>query len=323
MKVKLIYNPVSGNGTFKNYLDYVIDRFQRKGFQIEPYRTNKKKSIDKVISSINQSEYKKILVAGGDGTINEVVNALLKYNINLPLGIFPVGTSNDYAKYFNLPDSIDELVEILLRDNYTFSDVGLFNERYFINVASLGCIIDVSHKTNTEFKNILGVLAYYINGISKLPKIKPVRIRLKSKELNFEGDILFMLMMNGRSAGGFSKIAPFASINDGLLEVIIFKKCSVHKLITLFLSVINGEHISNSNVIHFKTNEMTIDSDSDINTDIDGEKGPSFPLDIKVFPQKVKIITRLNNEDECSPQKTYSFDEVKKTLEQISAGVFS
>jgi len=291
MKVKLIYNPVSGNGTFKNSLDYVIERFQRKGMQIEPYRTNKRKSIDSLLSSINENEYKKILVAGGDGTINQVVNALVKYNINLPIGIFPAGTANDYANYFNLPNSIREIVEILLKDNFTYSDVGIFNDKYFINVASIGNIIDISQKTNTEFKNSLGVLAYYINGISEIPKLKPVNVRIRSKERNLEGEILFMLVMNGKSAGGFNKIAPFASINDGLLEVLIFKKCPIHELIALLISVINGDHINSSNVIHFKTQEILVDSDDDISTDIDGEKGHTFPINIKVIPKKIKIIT--------------------------------
>ncbi|MGE5328498.1 MAG: YegS/Rv2252/BmrU family lipid kinase [Deltaproteobacteria bacterium] len=291
MKVKLIYNPVAGSGTFKNYLDYIIDRFQRKGLQVEPYRTNKKKSLDKVLSLMNQNEYEKILVAGGDGTINQAVNAIIKNNIDLPLGIFPVGTSNDYAKYFNIPNSVEKAVDIFIKDNYSYSDVGLFNEKYFINVASLGGIIDTSHKTNSEFKNILGVLAYYINGISNLPKLKPISVRIISKEKNFEGEIFFMLIMNGKSAGGFNKIAPSASVNDGLLEVIVFKKCQIHELIHLFITVINGEHVKNSNVIHFKTNEMKIDCDSDVSTDIDGEKGPPFPINIKVVPNKIKVLT--------------------------------
>ena len=321
MKVKLIYNPVSGNGTFVNNLDYIIEKFQKKGYQMEPYRTSKKKTIDEMLTSMNADEYKKILVAGGDGTINQVINGLIKYNINLPLGIFPVGTANDYAQSFNLPNSIEEIVEILLRDNYTYSDVGLVNDKYFVNVASLGHIIDISQKTNTIFKNSLGVLAYYINGISELPKIKPVNIQIKSNQVNFEGEILFMLIMNGKSAGGFNKIAPLASINDGLFEVIIFKNCSVYELLYLLLAVISGAHINNQNVIHFKTDELIVDTDKKVSTDIDGEKGSSFPLNIKILPKKLKIITRVNSEEGYIQQENYNFEDIKKAVEQISAGI--
>ena len=318
MKVKLIYNPVSGNGTFKNYLDYIIEKFQKKGLQIEPYRTSKKKTLDAMFSSMNQAEYEKILVAGGDGTVNQVINDLLRYDINLPLGIFPVGTANDYAQCFNLPNSIEKITEIFLRDNYTYSDVGLVNDRYFVNVASLGYIIEIGQKTNTGFKNSLGVLAYYINGISEMHKLKPVNIKINSKQINFEGEILFMLIMNGKSAGGFNKIAPLASINDGLLEVIVFKNCPIYELIYLLLAVLSGDHINNTNVIHFKTDELVVDTDNDVSTDVDGEKGASFPLNIKVIPKKLKIITRINNEDGCTPQRNYNFEELRKTFDQIS-----
>ncbi|AOT71095.1 YegS/Rv2252/BmrU family lipid kinase [Geosporobacter ferrireducens] len=291
MKVKLIYNPVSGHGRFKNHLDYIIEKFQEAGLQIEPFRTGKKEELDKMISLMNEKEYSKVLVAGGDGTINQVVNCLLKYNITLPLGIFPVGTANDYAQYFNLPHEIEEIVEILLGDHYTLSDIGLVNERYFINVASLGVLIDISQRTNTELKNSLGVLAYYLNGIGELSKIKPVQIRVNSEMLNYDGEILFMLIMNGKSAGGFNKIAPCASINDGLLDIFIFKKCPIYELAPLLLAVINGEHINNLNVIHFKTKELTVDTKNDVGTDLDGEEGPLFPLKVTVIPKKLKIIT--------------------------------
>ena len=291
MKVKLIYNPVSGNGTFKNHLDYIIEKFQQNGFQIEPFRTGKKEELDKMLSLMNEEEYKKVLVAGGDGTINQVVNSLLKYNITLPLGIFPVGTANDYAQNFNLPHEIEEIVEILLGDRYTLSDIGLVNERYFINVASLGVLIDISQRTNTGLKNSLGVLAYYLNGIGELPKLKPVHIQVNSKSLNYDGEILFMLIMNGKSAGGFNKIAPLALINDGLLDVFIFKKCPIYELAPLLLSVINGEHVNNPNVIHFKTEDLTVNTENEVGTDLDGEEGPTFPLKITVIPKRLKIIT--------------------------------
>ncbi|MTI49331.1 YegS/Rv2252/BmrU family lipid kinase [Sporosalibacterium faouarense] len=323
MKIKLIYNPISGDGTFKNYLDHMLDRFQSKSFEVEFYRTSNDQSLDSMIAKINEEEYQKIIVAGGDGTINKVVNGLIKYNINIPLGIIPVGTSNGYAQYFNLPNIVEENAEILLRNNYTYSDIGCINNEYFVNVASLGRLIDISQKVGVETKNSMGVMAYYLKGITELPKLRAFNIIIKSKELKYKGKILFMLIMNGKSAGGFSNIAPSASINDGVLEVFIFKKCPIYKMVSLFLAVINGEHVNNPSVIHFRTNRLFVDSDADVSTDLDGEKGPGFPLNIRVAKQKIKIITRYNNEDKRSPKKNYSFYDVKKVFGQLSKGVVS
>lgn len=319
MKVLLIYNPISGNRSFKNHLDYVIKKFQEKDLQIIPYRISRKETLDKIISRINESEYKKILIAGGDGTINQVVNGLLKYDINLPIGIFPVGTANDYAQYFNLPKSIKEITEINLGDNYTYCDVGLVNDKYFINVASLGFLIDVSQKINTRFKNNLGVLAYYLKGIGELPNLRPINVKVSSKEVNFHDEIYFMLIMNGKSAGGFKKIAPFSSINDGLLDVLIFKKCQSYELIPLMLQVVNGEHTDNPHVIYFQTDELTVDCDREVGTDLDGEKGSSFPLNIKNISKKLKINTKTNHEEGFSTERTSeqisveSINDVKRT----------
>jgi len=323
MKVLLIYNPISGNKVFRNHLDYVIEKFQQNGFQIIPYRISNTGTIDGMLSKIDENEYKKILIAGGDGTINRVVNKLLKYNINLPVSIFPVGTANDYAQYFNLPKTIEEMTEIALRDNYTYCDVGLVNDKYFINVASLGFLIDISQKTDTNFKNNVGILAYYLKGIEELPNLKPINVKVISKELSLDEEMYFMLIMNGKSAGGFKKIAPFSSINDGLLDVFIFKKCPPYELVPLMLKVVNGEHLNSPHVIYFQTDELTVDCDREVGTDLDGEKGPSFPLNIKTIPNKLKINTRTNNEDGFSSERAFSFYDVKNAFEQISKGVIN
>lgn len=323
MKVLLIYNPISGNRVFRDYLDYVIEKFQEKGFQIIPYRISNKDTVDRILSGIDENEYKKILIAGGDGTINRIVNKLIKYDINLPIGIFPVGTANDYATYLNLPKNIEEMTEIVLRDNYTYCDVGLANDKYFINVASLGFLIDISQKTDTKFKNNVGVLAYYLKGLEELPNLKPINIRVTSKEVNFDGEIYFMLIMNGKSAGGFKKIAPFSSLSDGLLEVFIFKKCPSIELVPLMLKVVNGDHINSSHVVYFQADELIVDCDEEVGTDLDGEKGSGFPLNIKVIPKKLKINTRTNNEDGFSDERSFSFYDVKNAFDQISKGVIN
>lgn len=299
IKVKLIYNPSSGNGNFKNHLDYIIDRFQQREMQIEPYRISKKESMDRMLIHLKdrEKEYNRILIAGGDGTLHQVFNGLLKYDIDLPVGIIPAGTANDYARYLNLPNTMEALIDILLEDHYILSDVGLMNGKYFINVASVGSLIDISQKTKPELKNNLGILAYYIHGISELVNLKSFFIKITSKQMSYEGEIYFMILMNGKSAGGFHKIAPKASICDGLLEVVVFKKCPVYEFASLLLSVLQGEHIHNEHVMYFKTDEISITCDEKVGTDLDGEAGASFPLKVQVIPNKLKILTPISEKE--------------------------
>jgi len=278
-------------------------------------------AMDERLSTINPDKYKKILIAGGDGTINQVVNVMQKYKIDLPISIFPVGTANDFAQYFNIPRTIEDMTEIALRENYTACDIGKVNDQYFVNVASLGFLIDISQKTDRKFKNNLGVLAYYLKGIEELPNLKPFHIQVESNVTNYEGEIFFMLIMNGKSAGGFKKIAPFASMSDGLFDVFVFKKCPVIEIMPLMLKVVNGEHVDSPHVIFFQTNTLTINCDHHVGTDLDGEKGSGFPLNLKVISNRLRINTLVNNEDGFPEERNLSFYDVKKAFGNISRGL--
>lgn len=295
MKILLVYNPFAGNGTFKNHLDGILEKVQNKGAYLTPYRISSPEALENMIATIDINSFGKIWIAGGDGTIHQVINLLIKYHSQIPIGVYPVGTANDFAYYFNFPDKIDEMTDILLQDNYTDCDIGVANDHYFLNVASLGFLIDVSQKTPVAIKRSFGVLAYYLKGVEEVSKLRPVSVRIRSQEANRDEEVYFILIMNGKSAGGFKKIAPLASMSDGLLDVYIFKKCPVLELLPLVIKVANGEHADSPYVDYFQTKALTIDCDEWVGTDLDGEKGFDFPLKVTVEPRMVKIITRLQD----------------------------
>lgn len=298
-KVLLIYNPNSGNGLFKNNLDRILEMFQDRRMLVIPVRTDDPDYLDTILREVQKYQFSKIIAAGGDGTINVVVNAMLNNGIDLPLAIFPAGTANDFAYYFDIPHDIEGMVEIALGENYTWTDVGKINDRYFINVAAMGFLVDVSQKTDPEMKNTLGVMSYYIKGLSEVPKLQPISVKIESAEHSATEHMYFMLVMNGKSAGGFKRIGAHAEINDGFLDVILFREMPVTELPGLLVNFIQGQHTENKNVLYFKTKWMRVESDSKIGTDIDGEKGDDFPLEIECLQKKIKINT-LRSEMEGS-----------------------
>ena len=214
-KVLLFYNPNSGNGLFKNNLDRIIEKIQDKGYQVVPVRAGRGMPIEQAFGEINEGMYRQVIVAGGDGTINICVNAMMKYDINLPLGIFPTGTANDFAYYLELPDNIDSMVDIAMGECYTYADVGICNEKHFVNVAAIGNMVDVSQKTDPNLKNTLGIFSYYLKGFTEVANLKALPIKLTHDEGEYECEMFFMLVMNGMSAGGFKKLSPESEINDG------------------------------------------------------------------------------------------------------------
>lgn len=288
-KVKLIYNPYSGENLILSKLDEIINIHQQAGLTIVPYRIRKECSIEGAFHDIRPGEYEYILVAGGDGTVDSVVNAMAKQGISLPIGILPVGTANDFSKFLGIPFDIEEACKKIINSTVTTVDLGNINDKYFVNVASTGLFTDVSQKTDVNLKNTIGKLAYYLKGLEELPNFRPLKVKIKSTEMDFEGNMYLMLIFNGKTAGNFN-LATKADASDGMLDVIVFKAVQVYELIPLFIKVLKGEHLDSDKVIYFKTDKLHVECDEDIVTDIDGEKGPDFPLDIKCIKGGLKIL---------------------------------
>ena len=298
-KVILFYNPTAGNGMFKNNLDKIIDRYQNAGYTVIPLRASKQRGINEFLAELDhdtyQEEYAQILAAGGDGTINVCVNAMITNDIDLPLAIMPAGTANDFAYSFNIPNEIDGMLDIALGGNYTYSDVGIVNGRYFINVAAIGQVVDVSQKTDPALKNSIGVLAYYLKGLSEVPSLKPIKVKITTDEKVYREKMYFMVLMNGKSAGGFKKISPNSEVNDGSLDVMLFRNMTFAEMPSLFIKILHGKHPESKKVLHLQTSRLTLESEVDLPTDIDGEHGQTLPLNFSVLHNRLKISTLEDN----------------------------
>ena len=291
-KVLLFYNPHSGNGLFKNNLDHIIKRFQEHDLVIVPVRAAEGLQIRHVLKTMHPHEYRQIIAAGGDGTINICVNAMIENDINLPLAIFPAGTANDFAYYFDIPNDIDGMIDIALGTSYTNADVGKVNNRHFVNVAAMGALISVSQKTDATMKNSLGVMAYYLKGLTEIRNITSEHVKLITPETTYEEDMYFMVVMNGKSAGGFRKLSPETEINDNKLDVVLFREMPLLEMGPLLFDVMQGRHSENKNVLTFSTDKLRIESESDIATDIDGEKGEKFPLEFSLLHNRLQVFTK-------------------------------
>lgn len=287
-KAKLIYNPYSGERVILSDLDKVISTHQSRGYQIVPFRIDKDLPLEEAFNE-DMSQYSHVIVAGGDGTVDSVVNEMKSRNIDIPIGILPVGTANDFAKFLGIPHTVEEACIQILESEPKEVDLGMINEKYFVNVASTGLFTDVSQKTDVNLKNTIGKLAYYIKGIEQLPNFRKLKVDIKSEEFNYDGTMYLMLVFNGQTAGNF-KVATRADLNDGLLDVVVFKAIPILEFVPLFMKMLKGEHLEDPRVIYFKTNSIHIECHEDIVTDIDGEKGPNFPLDIKCVKDGLRVL---------------------------------
>lgn len=287
-KVRLIYNPFSGENAILSQLDNIMRMHQEKGYQVVPYRIERDKDIYECFDILDDN-YKYILVAGGDGTVDSVVNVMMERKINLPIAILPVGTANDFGKFLQIPNNIEDALERILSSEPKALDLGKINDKYFINVASTGLFTDVSQKTDVNLKNTIGKLAYYLKGLESLPSFRKLKVKLTSKEIQYDGEMYLILVFNGQTAGNF-KLASRADVADGYLDVIMIKAVQVFEILPLFIKILRGEHLDSDKVIYFKTQDILIESNEDIATDIDGEKGPDFPLHIQCIKGGIKVL---------------------------------
>lgn len=288
-KVKFIYNPYSGENSILTEIDKVLQTYQKNGYSVVPYRLDKEYGkADDAFFDIEEN-YDHVLIAGGDGTVDIVINSMKKNHVDIPVGILPSGTANDFAKFIGMPSNIEVACEQIINSEVKSVDLGKVNNEYFVNVASTGLFTDISQKTDINLKNTIGKLAYYLKGIEQIPNFRNLKVRVSSNEKVFDGDMYLMLVFNGQTAGNIN-FAYKAMIDDGFLDVIIIKTSTPIDIINLLLSMLKGEHLEGCpGLIYFKTDKLLIESTEDIVTDIDGERGPDFPLEISCMKNELKI----------------------------------
>lgn len=292
-KIKLIYNPAAGDKSFTSYLDKFLKTFQAAGFKVDIFRSMEPGDFGKGLANIDDS-FEAIIVAGGDGSASEMLNLLQKRKIDLPLGIIPAGTANDFSSFLGMTQSIEQSFKRILEWNIKTIDIGKVNDKYFLNVCVGGIISQISHGTETDMKNRLGKAAYYLQGLKELPKIKSMELKIEGSEELIEGDFLGFFIFNSKDAGGFKNIAKLASIDDGLFDLLAVKTGNILKLSSAAADLFNGKEIKNDNLIYLQDNYLKItikNNEKKQYSNIDGEKGPEFPLEIKLIPSAQKVFT--------------------------------
>ncbi|MDY3827758.1 MAG: YegS/Rv2252/BmrU family lipid kinase [Clostridium sp.] len=286
-KVRLIYNPYSGENVILRELDRVVKMHQEKGYEVVPYRIQRDRSIDEALDDIEG--YKYILVSGGDGTVDSVVNAMKRKNVDLPIGILPLGTANDFAKFLGIPNKVEDALERILKFNPKPIDLGKVNDKYFVNVASTGLLTDVSQKTDVNLKNTIGKLAYYLKGLEEIPNFRKLKVKITTDEMVYDDTMYLILVFNGQTAGNL-RLATIAEVDDGYLDLIIIKAVQLYEILPLFIKILKGDHLDSKKVVYVKTKKIRIETDEEIVTDIDGEKGPDFPLDIECIKGGINVL---------------------------------
>ena len=291
MRIRFIINPSSGREKSRETMISVSKFLLEDGHEISARYTNKK---DDAISYANEAVkdgVDRIVVIGGDGTVNEVVAGIVGQESKIPLTIIPCGTTNDFAKYMGLCKFNYEVFESIVGDEFKDIDVGLCNGRYFINVGAVGILTNVAHNTPKSLKSVLGRSAYVLKALTEISpeNLKPMNMKVEAAEFSRELKAFLFLISNTKSIGGFDKMAPLASVKDGKLDCIIVEEMPIVDLISCFMKIKAGEHINHDKVIYFQSDDVKISCDQEVELDVDGEYFGDLPAHFSVLPGAIRL----------------------------------
>ena len=238
------------------------------------YPTQSYRDAYRKVSEYDSDEYDLVVCSGGDGTIDEVVTGMMQRDKRDPIGYIPTGTTNDFANSLHIPKGLLRAADNAVNGTLFPCDVGKFNDDIFVYIAAFGLFTDVSYQTKQEMKNVLGHLAYVLEGTKRLFNVPSYRIKVTHDGETLEDEFIFGLVTNSRSVGGFrNMIGKQVVFDDGLFEVTLIKTPKNPLALQEIVASLLIEQVDTKHMYSFKTGRITFESLEEIPWTLDGEFG--------------------------------------------------
>lgn len=268
-------------------LRHLVSWVRAKGHELEPRVTWEAGDATSLAREAARRGVDAVIAAGGDGTVNEVLNGLA--GTDTPLGIIPVGTANDFARQAGLPMDPDHAMDVILRRKPRRVDTISLNGRRFLNVSVGGLGAEATAETPVGAKEQLGALAYALTGVRKLADLVPGRARFTAPGLALDVEFFVFAVGNARASGGGALLAPRARVDDGLLDLCVVESCTRAELARLALRMKRGDHLGMDGVHYAQVPSLTIQATAPLAVNVDGEPGIERELQYVVNPGELLI----------------------------------
>ena len=291
-KVLFIVNPKSGKGSIRSKLLDIVDIFVKAGFDLTLYISQSAGDARAKAKEV-EGRYELVICSGGDGTLDEVISGMMECEKRSAIGYIPCGSTNDFAHSLKIPTSMTKAAEHIAAWKEFPCDIGRFNDDYFVYIAAFGLFTDVSYETSQDVKNVLGHLAYILEGMKKLTEIKSYPMKVESEEMTVEGNFLFGMVTNSTSVGGFREITgKHVHLDDGVFEVTLIKTPqNILELNEIIQAVIAGKSENNKYFYQFRSSHVKFTSESPVAWTQDGEFGGYHEVvDVKNDKQALSLL---------------------------------
>lgn len=285
-------NPCAGTKKANKYLTDILVLFGSNGYNNTVYMTEAAGDAKKYAKA-NAKNFDLVVAIGGDGTFNEVVSGVLKSGADVEIGYIPAGSTNDFANSLKLSKNILKAAGDIMEGTARPIDIGSFNGRNFSYVASFGAFTEVSYTTPQNVKNILGHLAYALEGVKDIANLKSKHLRFVADGALIEDDFIFGAICNSTSVGGIIGLDPkVVDLSDGLFELLLIRLPKDILELNEILVALSSKKYNTKMVTFLSAKNITIETEEDINWTLDGEfaYGESL-IKVKNLNQAIKFIT--------------------------------
>ena len=285
-KAMLIINPTSGGEKALDYKEKLENKAKEYFEYIETKITEKAKDATAFAEEASKENYEAVIVFGGDGTVNEVISGIAEKDYIPKLGIIPGGTGNLITKLLEISQDIDEAIDQLDFNKTNSIDIGKANKSYFGYIFSVGSLPEAIHNVEIEDKTKYGVLAYAINTIKSVIKDEVFNIKIETENGNYEGEASQVLVL---LSNYYADKKIFEENKDGYANILILKNASIISKLSLIPDLLKGDIVENDNIEYIKAKDITISSDTKLESDIDGDQSDDLPVKITVLGNHIEI----------------------------------
>ena len=285
-KAMLIINPTSGGEKALDYKEKLENKAKEYFEYVETKITEKAKDATAFAEEASKENYEAVIVFGGDGTVNEVISGIAEKDYIPKLGIIPGGTGNLITKLLEISQDIDEAIDQLDFNKTNVIDIGKANKSYFGYIFSVGSLPEAIHNVEIEDKTKYGVLAYAINTIKSVIKDEAFNIKIETENGSYEGEASQVLVL---LSNYYADKKIFEENKDGYANILILKNASIISKLSLIPDLLKGDIVENDNIEYIKAKDITISSDTKLESDIDGDQSDDLPVKITVLGNHIEI----------------------------------
>ena len=283
----LVHNP--GSGHRRNRFESVtcmVDALRQRGITVTPQVTTGPADATRLTTAAVEARVDLVIVHGGDGTVNEAMQALV--GTSTPLAVWPGGTSNVLAGEIGLPGSLELVADVIAGERRRRVSVGRAGERYFLLMAGVGLDADIVRAVHPGLKRLTGEGAYWMAGLKQLTDWHPVPFLLETEA--GQHSATFAVVANAASYGGGLRFAPDASMDDDVLDVCLFDSTQRHRFARYLAAAFTGSHLGMPGVTYLKTRRAVAHGDGSRFVQVDGELLGPLPVSFECVPDALSLV---------------------------------